>query len=86
MEFRGVCFTFTEMLQPGDYAIPFEFVLPEGIPGSVCYRDDTRMDKPKCEVKYTIKAVLNSNDNRVLKYKQMLVVHEKYENFLQNVE
>ena len=79
LEFKGVCFTFTEMLVPGDYTIPFDFTLPEDIPGSVCFRDDTKNEKPKCEVKYTVKAILNTVDNRMLKYKQMLVVHEKYQ-------
>ena len=79
LEFKGVCFTFTEMLVPGDYTIPFEFTLPNDIPGSVCFRDDTARARPKCEVKYTVKAILNTQDNRVLKYKQLLVVQEKYE-------
>ena len=69
IEFKGVCFTFNGPLNPGDYTIPFEFDLPNDIPGSICFRDDTRMEKPKAEIKYTVKAVLNTVDNRVLKYK-----------------
>ena len=42
------------MLVAGDYTVPFEFILPERIPGSVCFSDYTRTEKPECEVKYTI--------------------------------
>ena len=37
MEFKGNCFTFQGPLAPGDYTIPFEFVLPPSIPSSILF-------------------------------------------------
>ena len=40
LEFKGIVFTFSQLLMPGDYTIQFEFTLPVDLPGSVCYRND----------------------------------------------
>lgn len=46
-------------------------------------RKDHR-DKPKAQVKYSVKARLLTHDNQYLKYKQMLVIHEPPVSFQQN--
>lgn len=68
LEFKGRCFTFNGPLYPGDYTIPFEFTLPPQLPSSIMYRNDRIRERPKAEVNYRIKAILETIDRRVLKY------------------
>ena len=76
LEFKGRCFTFNGPLYPGDYTIPFDFTLPMGLPASIMYRNDRIREKPKAAINYRIVAILETIDRRVLKYHQMLLVHE----------
>jgi len=71
-----VCFTFQEPLVPGDYTIPFEFNLPEGLPSSIMFKQKHMREKPSAKVKYSIKAKVTTHDDKVLKYKQWLVIQE----------
>ena len=36
-DFKAPCFNFTSGLIPGDYVVPFQFTLPQGIPSSLLY-------------------------------------------------
>ena len=63
IDFNGTCFVFQYELEPGDFTIPFEFVLPAKIPGSVMFRDDTMRESPRAEVKYYIKSIITYKDN-----------------------
>jgi len=63
-------------LNPGDYTIPFEFTLPEGIPSSIFYKDKGCEACPKAKVKHTIKAILNTVEGYKMKYKQYINIHE----------
>ena len=62
MHFKAPCFQFAiPALVPGDYVIPFSFVLPHGIPSSLYYKNHSIFEKPKGKVKYHIKAILNGH-------------------------
>ena len=39
-----------KMLVKGDYAIPFEFVLPDDCPASIEFSDERSNEKPKARV------------------------------------
>ena len=76
--FHQPCFTFAvSVLAPGDYAIPFSFQLPSGIPSSLYYKNKHIQAKPKAMVKYHIRASLKDHHNHShMKYKQVLVIKE----------
>lgn len=79
INFRAVCHTFDPALgplPPGDYTIPFEFTLPLGMPASIMYHNINHHDMPKAVVKYSFKAKIVNHDKSILKYKQLIVVHE----------
>lgn len=76
IQWKANCFTFPGPLMPGDYQIMFQFTIPEGIPASIFYKDFLSHDKPKAKVAYHVKAVLHTHEHQMLKYKQLLVVHE----------
>jgi hypothetical protein len=57
-------------LQPGSYAISFQFVLPLEIPSSINFQDRNTRERPKAKVKYYCKAVLKTTDgSKDMKYK-----------------
>ena len=84
LDFKGTAFQFHETLGPGDYTIPFEFMLPNHIPASIYFKAHHHHDKPKSVVKYTIKGILHGHDGRDLSYKQLLVLHEPPVAFQEN--
>lgn len=71
----------------GDYQIPFKFTLPKGIPYSIIYRNLCIKARPKCEVKYFLRAILHSGSQRKMSHKQYLIVKELImpENRLRNI-
>ena len=87
-------------LNPGDYLFNFEFPLPDLIPASMIFEHggnfpNRKMDsknayeyekaKPKCQVKYSIKALIGmQNEEKPKMYKQIIVVHEKPVDFQHN--
>lgn len=80
-------FVFTApLLQPGDYSIPFSFVMPAGLPSSFQYIDQHIWQKPKGKVKYTIKArMIDSHTKELMRHKQVLILREQGEAFQQNI-
>ena len=78
MHFHQPAFTFAvSTLAPGDYAIPFTFVLPVGIPSSLLFKNHHVQGHPKDKVKYHLRATLKSQGGHcVMKYKQILMVRE----------
>jgi len=68
---------------PGDYVIPFEFTLPLNLPSSINYKNNIG-DKPKAKIKHTIKAIINMKNGKIMKYKQLLVIHENPVEFKQD--
>eukprot|EP00355_Strombidium_rassoulzadegani_P001604 CAMPEP_0168608892 /NCGR_PEP_ID=MMETSP0449_2-20121227/896_1 /TAXON_ID=1082188 /ORGANISM="Strombidium rassoulzadegani, Strain ras09" /LENGTH=44 /DNA_ID= /DNA_START= /DNA_END= /DNA_ORIENTATION= len=40
------------------------------------YKNKSEWRKPKANVKYSIKAILETLDNKVMKYKQLLIIQE----------
>ena len=83
MHFKQPCFQFTGGLMPGDYTIPFQFHLPQGIPSSIIFSKKNVEKKPKAKVKYTIKVKLatRSHMTKEMHYKQVLIVRETPPNF-----
>lgn len=77
MDYKEPAYHFEGPLAPGDYIIPFEFVLPEYMSSSIMWKRLGHHDKPKMHVKYDIKAIMEVDWGPDLKYKQMLQVHEK---------
>ncbi|CDW86234.1 UNKNOWN [Stylonychia lemnae] len=62
----------------GDYVFPFQFQLSENIPSSFFYKNSHIKKKPKAQVKYCIKASLETrSDHNEMQYKQVLIVREK---------
>ena len=60
MEFKQPCQQFSgRTLVPGDYSVPFQFNLPQGIPASIFYQNHKHSKKPEARVKYTIKVKLH---------------------------
>ena len=84
LKFKAPCFTFQEPLSPGDFTIPFEFTLPENIPSSMMYKNPNHNNSPSAKIKYSIRALVNTHDNKVLKYKQWLIIHERPVEFIEN--
>jgi hypothetical protein len=80
IDVRATCFTFPQQqdLAPGDYTIPFEFVLPQNLPSSMILknRPGYRGERPKAAVKYKLTMIVNMHDGKEMKYTQFLVVHE----------
>ena len=78
MHFHQPAFTFAvSTLAPGDYAIPFTFVLPVGIPSSLLFKNHHVQGHPKAKVKYHLRATLKGHGGHcVMKYKQILMVRE----------
>ena len=76
IEWRGTCFTFTQLLNPGDYQIPFSFVLPPGLPASIMFKNFHHVDKPKAKIAYYVNAILHNHDGLAMSYRQMLVIHQ----------
>ena len=61
--------TFDQPLEAGNYILPFEFDLPEFIPGSVAHYDFRNKKKEDFFIRYTVKCIINTNDNKKLSYK-----------------
>ena len=82
-KFNAPCFTFSvETLNPGDYTIPFSFLLPQGLHSSINFKKTDIFASPKAKVKYTIKALLNDRHGKTkMSYKQVLIVREMGEAF-----
>jgi hypothetical protein len=85
--FTAPCFTFTvPQLQPGDYTIPFSFVMPPNLPSSLQFIRHHMTAKPKAMVKYQIKGSLVDDHAKVLmKHKQVLILREMGESFETNI-
>ncbi|CDW76085.1 UNKNOWN [Stylonychia lemnae] len=87
MESKAPCFVFTQGLIPGDYVVPFSFSLPSGIPSSMHFMNRGDLRHPKAQVKYSIKAFIETNTHGVgMGYKQILLVREHPPNFEVNIE
>lgn len=86
-KYRACCFQFTTpSLMPGDYTIPFSFVLPRTLPSSMNFKDTKSSAKPKAKVKYHIKAILMDHNNKeAMKYKQVLILREQGDSFQLNI-
>jgi hypothetical protein len=79
------CIDFPEALGPGDYTFAFDLILPTtGCPASIEFNDSNDRHRPKARVQYTMKAIIETTDNRVLKYKQLLIIHGKPVSFVQD--
>ena len=70
IKFGAPCFNFdTDELAPGDYAFPFSFQIPQGLPSSILYTNKHHDKKPKAKVKYTVKVLLKGKESDHMKYK-----------------
>ena len=71
---------------PGDYTIPFQFMLPPLLPSSFQFMRHEMHQKPKGKVKYHIKAFLEDHHGKcIMKNKQVLIVREMGDNFQTNI-
>jgi hypothetical protein len=86
-KYRAPCFQFSvPVLMPGDYTIPFQFMLPASLPSSMNFKDTKCDEKPKAKVKYHIKAILTDQHNKeAMKYKQVLILREQGDTFQVNI-
>jgi len=84
MDFKGICFNFQGPLNPGDYTVPFEFKLPDGLPSSMIFKRTDLRERPSVKVKYSIRATVTTHDKKQLKYKQWLILHEPPVQFQEN--
>jgi len=80
MDKSEVVYTSKGVKQPGDYTVPFTFKLPAKCPSSFNYMEDQSMLKKvklaKChsEVKYTLKAAMDSKDFGLVEFKEQIPV------------
>jgi hypothetical protein len=73
-------------LVPGDYSIPFSFIIPPDLPSSFQFIDQHIWQKPKGKVKYTIKAsMVNADFKELMRHKQVLILREMGDAFQQNI-
>ncbi len=57
--YKNPCFVFqAPQLIPGDYSIPFSFMMPANLPSSFQFIDQHNWQRPKGKVKYSIKAMM----------------------------
>ena len=56
-------------LQPGDYTLPFEFDLPNELPASIMWKRKDDWAKPSIKIKYSVKTIIKTHDEKILKYK-----------------
>ena len=77
IDFKQTVFVFPEGgLQPGDYTIGFEFMLPLGLPASMHF--DQKQGYLDCEAKVTYKVITHLCDHsgNKMEYKSMILVQE----------
>lgn len=53
-------------LMPGDYAIPFNFVMPGDVPASIIWEDQMNHAKPEAELTYKIRACIINVDGSIM--------------------
>lgn len=71
---------------PGDYVIPFKFLLPAGLPSSLLYNNKHHIKKPKAKIKYILKAKIQTkSDHHEMFYKQVLIIREHPPSLEQNI-
>lgn len=72
-------------LNPGSYAVSFQFTLPFGMPSSIYYKNVTTRERPKAKIKYFVKAIVHAlNMSESMKYKQIIAIREKPVQFKTN--
>ncbi len=72
------------ILNPGTYAVSFQFLLPLGMPSSIYYKANDRA-RTKAKIKYFVKAILHGqHKSDDMKYKQVIAIREKPVNFKTN--
>jgi len=80
MDKNEVVFTSKGPLTPGDYTVPFSFKLPAKCSNSFNYMEDQSMLKKiklarsHAEVKYTLKAIMDTNDFGLVEFKEQVPV------------
>lgn len=71
------------VLQPGDYCVPFQLTLPQGIPASIYYKNDNIDKMPTGKIKYHLRVKLAryGTFTKDIRYKQILLVREPLQGF-----
>lgn len=87
LHFQNPCYVISvPMLMPGDYTIPFQFMLPPNLPSSFQFMRHEMHQKPKGKVKYHVKAFVEDHHGKtIMKNKQVLIVREQGDNFQTNI-
>ena len=76
INFEATCMKFEEVLGIGDYTIPFEFQIPATAPASLIIENTGHGDDPKAKIKYSIQVTLSTKSDKIMKYKQWLIIYE----------
>ena len=63
-------------IQPGNYAVQFQFNLPKDLPSTLKFKDEGAREKPKAKISYKIKASLDNCDCGDIYYKLKLMVRQ----------
>jgi len=72
-------------LNPGSYAVSFQFTLPIGMPSSIYFKQTNTRERPKAKIKYYVKAIVHAqNMSESMKFKQVLAIREKPVDFKVN--
>lgn len=62
-------------LQPGVYAISFQFILPNAIPSSINFKERETRHWCKAKIKYFVKTTVHTVEKKhEMKYKQVLAI------------
>jgi len=76
-EFKGSCFVFEGPLIKGDHFLAFEFDLPQELPSSMWFKENSYAQRPHAKVLHSVKAILlMEEDQPAMEYKQFLVVQQ----------
>ncbi|CDW76035.1 UNKNOWN [Stylonychia lemnae] len=79
IDHSGILFKFPPQgMIPGDFVIPFQFQLPQGVPATIFIKQEKHSKKLKGFIKYYIRgSLITVKDIPEMGYKQGLVVREK---------
>mmetsp|Transcript_41019 Transcript_41019/g.30169 ORF Transcript_41019/g.30169 Transcript_41019/m.30169 type:complete len:132 (+) Transcript_41019:312-707(+) len=62
---------------PGDYAFPFSFQVPAGLPSSLIYKNNDLREKPKAKIKYSVRTtLLGHGGEKHMSYKKVLLIRQ----------
>lgn len=66
----ATCHTFNAPLNPGDYRVPFSFVIPENVPASIFFEKSLIWQRPVAHLNYVVDAVIKNMDESIIDHRK----------------